>query len=295
MKPVPIVFHLGPLQVHTYGIGLAITFGFALVYATRRLSRDGFPTIWLNRAFLWIVGSAIVGARVVHVVANFTYYTQHPGLIVAVWQGGLSSWGGLLFAVPTGLWLTHRYCPTLRTWQALDLVAPVLMAAWAMGRLIGPNFEINGGGLPTHAWYGLQYAGQSGYRIPVPLFQAADSFGVWGVLIALEHRLRLAGRWWAGPTGGGPAASRVGLVRLPLTGLVFAAMVALWSLERFFEEYLWLAQPPLWDAVEVTGLVMSLAGLVAMAVIWRRGRFKPAPVATPPGGASPTLQAADAS
>ena len=29
MKPVPVAFHVGPLEVHTYGIGLALTFWFA--------------------------------------------------------------------------------------------------------------------------------------------------------------------------------------------------------------------------------------------------------------------------
>jgi prolipoprotein diacylglyceryltransferase len=26
VKPIPVSFHIGPLEVHTYGIGLAITF-----------------------------------------------------------------------------------------------------------------------------------------------------------------------------------------------------------------------------------------------------------------------------
>ena len=32
MKPVPVAFHVGPLEVHTYGIGLALTFWFAYSY-----------------------------------------------------------------------------------------------------------------------------------------------------------------------------------------------------------------------------------------------------------------------
>ena len=47
MKPIPVAFHIGPLEVHTYGIGLAITFWFAFRYFERRLRRTATrPTGW---------------------------------------------------------------------------------------------------------------------------------------------------------------------------------------------------------------------------------------------------------
>ncbi|SRR5579875_603113 len=255
VKPVPIVFHLGPLNIHTYGIGLALTFWFGLVYTNRRLRARGYATDWMNRAFLWIVAAAIVGARVVHVIANWNqYYHSHPGQIVAVWHGGLSSYGGLLFAVPVGLWFAKRHCPALFGLRGLDFISPVLMAAWSMGRLLGPNFEINGGGLPTHAWYGLQYAGEAGYRIPVPIFQCLESFGVFLVLLAVERWVRAH----QGPTG-----------------LVFFTMLGVWDVSRFFDEYLWLNAAGLWDAVEGASLVLITIGFGMCAFLlfrWARQR-----------------------
>src|SRR5271155_5580758 len=105
MKPIPVVFHIGPLQVHTYGIGLALTFWFAFTYFERRLKRNGYRTDWMVSWFLWVVLAAIVGARAFHVLSNLAYYTDNPGQIVAIWHGGLSSFGGLIFAVPTGILL----------------------------------------------------------------------------------------------------------------------------------------------------------------------------------------------
>ncbi|MGC8465873.1 MAG: prolipoprotein diacylglyceryl transferase family protein, partial [Acidimicrobiales bacterium] len=63
MKPIPVVFHLGPIQVHTYGIGLALTFWFAYTYFHRRLRSANLPDLWLSQGFLWIIGAAIIGAR----------------------------------------------------------------------------------------------------------------------------------------------------------------------------------------------------------------------------------------
>jgi hypothetical protein len=176
MRPIPTAFHIGPLEVHTYGIGLALTFWFGFVYFERRLRKNGYPTEWLVPVFLWIILAAVVGARVVHVLSHLHTYTQHPGDIVAVWQGGLSSFGGLLFAVPTGILLTRRRCPELPLGRALDLAAPVLLACWAMGRLLGPQLMVMGGGHATHQWFGMYYADQVGRRLPVPIIQAIEDF-----------------------------------------------------------------------------------------------------------------------
>ena len=77
MRPIPVEFHIGPLQVHTYGIGLALTFWFGFVYFERRLRKNGYPTDWLVPVFLWIILAAVVGARAMHVLSNLSYYTQN--------------------------------------------------------------------------------------------------------------------------------------------------------------------------------------------------------------------------
>ena len=79
MKPIPVVFHIGPLQVHTYGIGLALTFWFAFTYFERRLRKNGYPTDWFVSVFLWIILAAVVGARALHVLSNLSYYTPQSG------------------------------------------------------------------------------------------------------------------------------------------------------------------------------------------------------------------------
>jgi phosphatidylglycerol---prolipoprotein diacylglyceryl transferase len=251
VKPIPVSFHIGPLVVHTYGIGLAVTFWFAYRYFDRRLRAAGYRTDWLTGAFVWIVVTAIVGARAVHVLANLSTYRAAPGQILQVWHGGLSSFGGLLFAVPTGVLVARRRCPELSTMRALDLVAPVLMAAWGVGRLLGPQLMVAGGGHPTHEWFGMYYAGQVGKRLPVPILQAVDSFLIFGVLLLIERHYR----------------------RRPV-GFVLAATMALWGLTRFYEERLWLGEIGHLGSVlvQAAGLALFAAGAVVMAVLYRQER-----------------------
>lgn len=260
MKPIPVSFHIGPLLVHTYGIGLAITFWLAYRYFERRLRQRGYPTEWTTTMFVWVVVCSIVGARVLHVVANWSYYSANPGQILDIWHGGLSSFGGLLFGIPAGLLVIRRRCPQLTMITTLDIVGPVLMFAWGVGRLLGPQLMVAGGGERTNAWYGMYYAGEVGKRVPVPIIQAIDSFVIFGLLILLEHKVRERPR-----------------------GFVIAATMALWGLARFLEEHYFLSSSSKANGesgvgpvlVQSAGLVLFVAGVGTMVWLIRRRRLDP--------------------
>ncbi len=262
MRPVPVAFHIGPLLVHTYGLGLAVTFWFAYRYFERRLRARGYPTNWVLALFVWVTIAAVVGARLMHVLANLSYYRADPAQVLAVWHGGLSSWGGLLLAVPTGVLVARRRCPQLRFGAAMDVVAPVLASAWAMGRLLGPQLMYAGGGHPTHQWFGMYYAGEVGKRLPVPIFQAAEDFAIFCALIVVERRI---GRLVA-DRAASASASASGMAAP--AGTVIGTGMVLWGIERVLDEKLWLAYPgQLGDVlVEAAGLALAVAGVVVLLV-----------------------------
>ena len=251
MKPIPVAFHIWHLEVHTYGVGLALTFWFGYRYFAKRLRDNGYPDSWLGTTFVEIVVSAIVGARLVHVLANLSYYRTDPAAVFAIWQGGLSSFGGLLAAVPIGLVSARRRCPQLSLGRAGDLVSPVLVIAWAVGRLLGPQLMVAGGGKPTTAWFGMYYAGEVGRRLPVPIFQALECGAIY--LVALQVERSVARK------------------HLP-TGLVTAVTVSLWGLSRFVDEYFWLTHDTGTDAVEIGSLALFGAGVVLAGIILFRHR-----------------------
>ena len=285
MRPIPVAFHIGPIQVHTYGIGLALTFWFAFTYFERRLRKNGYRSDWFVGVFLWIILAAVVGARALHVLSNLGYYDHNPDQVLAIWHGGLSSFGGLLFAVPTGLVLTHRRCPELPLGRALDLIAPVLLAAWAMGRLLGPQLMVAGGGHPTHQWFGMYYAGQQGRRLPVSIFQALEDFSVYLVLIFIERRLA---RW---PDG----SIRTGYP----SGTVIGTAMVLWGIERTLDEHLWLGEDGRLGSllVQIAGVLLVVGGGALLLRTRRRWRDwlgdHGAPgEATPPGDGPPPVASA---
>ncbi len=282
MRPIPVAFHIWFVEIHTYGIGLALTFWFGLRYTERRLRNAGYAWQWVTGMFLWVIVAAIVGARALHVLSNLSYYSSHPGQVFAIWQGGLSSFGGLLFAVPVAIVSQRRRCPELSTLRFADLMAPVLMASWGIGRLLGPQLMVAGGGHPTHQWFGMYYAGQVGKRLPVPIFQAMEDFAIFGALLLVERWLRrqapsdadgasaVLAAFPATASSPPPAttAATVALEpgetatdfagddvdaggsrsggaipgTLPPAGIVLGVGMVLWGIERFADEHLWLGE-----------------------------------------------------
>jgi phosphatidylglycerol:prolipoprotein diacylglycerol transferase len=94
----PTSFHLGPLLFHTYGFGLAIATYVAYLYSRHRLRTKGISVEPFARFTFWILVSALIGARAANIATNWSYYDGHPGRWIAVWQGGLASFGGIALA-----------------------------------------------------------------------------------------------------------------------------------------------------------------------------------------------------
>ena len=61
------------------------------------------------------------------------------------------------------------------------------------------------------------------------------------------------------------------------TGFILAATMGLWGLSRFAEEHLWLSDTSHVGSflVQAAGLALCAAGIITMAVLWRKSRNKP--------------------
>ncbi len=129
------------------------------------------------------------------------------------------------------------------------------MACWAMGRLLGPQLMVAGGGHPTHQWFGMYYAGQAGRRLPVPIFQALEDFAVY----LDPHRDRTAAR---------PLARRHAPHSATRPGSCIGTAMVLWGIERSLDEHLWLGEDGRLgsDLVQLAGVLLVVSGAV---ILWR--------------------------
>jgi phosphatidylglycerol:prolipoprotein diacylglycerol transferase len=236
---LPLGFHLGPLYFHLYGLGLAIAAFVAYEYAERRLRQRDISTAPFARFATGLVISGLLGARLANIATNWPYYAGHLNRCFAIWQGGLASFGGIALALPYAFWALRRYWPEIPRLAFSDSLIPALAAGWALGRVLGPQFMINGGGHLSHQWFAMAYHGQAGRRIPVPLIQGIEDGLLWAGLFLFQRRS-------------------------PRIGLVSATAMIIWGLVRALDEHWLLGQESRSGSigVQLAGLVLALGGLV---------------------------------
>jgi phosphatidylglycerol---prolipoprotein diacylglyceryl transferase len=152
----PRLFHYGAFTLPTYGVlvatgvlvGLAVT-----VHIARRQGIDP-EKIW-NLGIL-VVLSAIIGAKVMLIVNDWSWYMSHPGEIFSMGtlQAGGVFYGGVLTALAVSWYYMRKH--GLRWLRTADCFAPGLALGHSIGRLgcfaAGCCY-----GKPTDHWWGVTF------------------------------------------------------------------------------------------------------------------------------------------
>jgi len=188
--------HLGPLQLHMYGLTLLIAILACIWLTGRRWVAMGGDWDLVTRVAVWGVGFGVVGARLYHDVTSWDEVPHTWWGPFAVWQGGLGIWGGITFGVIAGCIVVYRAGASVTL--MMDCVAPGLLLAQAIGRFGNYwNQELFGG--PTSLPWGLEidpqhrpdrYLTSSTFH-PTFLYESLwDLIGV-GMLLLVDRRFRI--------------------------------------------------------------------------------------------------------
>ena len=156
-----VAIDLGIFQIHWYGIILTIGMIMATYITALEAKRRGENPNIVWDGVLVVIGLGLVGARLYHVFSSpndgsgsgWEYYRQNPLQILAIWQGGLGIFGGLIGGLIGVLVVTWRNKLKLFRW--VDCVVPGVLLAQAIGRWGNfANQELYGG--PTgSSWWGI--------------------------------------------------------------------------------------------------------------------------------------------
>ena len=194
----PELFHLGPLHIRTYGLMLALAFlvGTWLgVKEARRLNLDPDHVVTVVLATL-IAG--VLGARLLYVLEHVDEFRSSWGNVFAVWQGGLTLYGGVIAGTAAGLLTARRL--KLPMWQTADALAPAVALGTMFGRV---GCFLNGCcyGRPTRMPWGVVYPPDSFPGIefgdqpihPAQLYNALLGLALFVVLWRLRTRVKVPG------------------------------------------------------------------------------------------------------
>ncbi|MFH1147900.1 MAG: prolipoprotein diacylglyceryl transferase [Pseudomonadota bacterium] len=193
----PILFRIGGLTVHTYGLFVAIGFLMGMALAVRESRRLGIDPEKTANLFFWIVISAIAGSRLLYIIVEFRSFVSAPLETVKIWKGGLVFYGGLILAVIVAVFYIRRNGMPL--WRTMDILVPSLAIGQVFGRT-GCFFAGCCYGRPANGRFAVTFTNPDSLAPlyiplhPVQLYEAAAVFVIFLVLWTVRRAKRFEGR-----------------------------------------------------------------------------------------------------
>jgi phosphatidylglycerol:prolipoprotein diacylglycerol transferase len=193
----PRLFELGPLTVYTDGVLLAAAYLLGLKLAMSRASARGLDGAKVLDLGIYIIISALIGAKLLLLVTEFSTFRSDPRELLTLARSGGVFYGGLIMAVAVALWYIRR--AGLPLWTTCDMFAPGIALGHVVGRF-GCLFAGCCYGKPTNMPWGVTFsdsfaAANVGTPLGIPLhptqlYEAGAEFLILMVLLGTENRGR---------------------------------------------------------------------------------------------------------
>ncbi len=129
----PRLIHIGSFYLPTYGVMLAIAYLTAIWLLRRKAIAEGLPEQRVLDLSLYILASAILGAKLLLVIVEWKHYTTQPKDLIEVLRSGGVFYGGFICATVVGIWYMRKH--RLPAWKIADMGAPSIALGEAIGRL----------------------------------------------------------------------------------------------------------------------------------------------------------------
>ncbi|MEM4703281.1 MAG: prolipoprotein diacylglyceryl transferase [Candidatus Pacearchaeota archaeon] len=180
-EPVHVLFSIAGIEIYVWGLMFVVAFLLSFLLAWRASRNKLEEKHFFNIVILILVG-AIVGARLLYVFINFSYYLEKPLRILAFSEGGSSSFGGFLALLFVWLYVKKH---KLNFGAILDFFAPYVVLALAIGR-IGCFLNWCCYGIPTTAPWAVQVQGVA--RHPTQLYLLLTNLVVFFIILRLQKK-----------------------------------------------------------------------------------------------------------
>src|SRR3990170_6099234 len=129
----PVLFEVGGLTIYSYGVLLAAAYLLGLQFALVRARQRGLNSQRVMDLGIWIIISALIGAKLLLLIVNFRQFTANPADLLNLARSGGVFYGGLIAAVVVALLYMRRH--SLPLWTTTDVFAPGIALGHIVGRL----------------------------------------------------------------------------------------------------------------------------------------------------------------
>jgi phosphatidylglycerol:prolipoprotein diacylglycerol transferase len=187
------------LEVHWYGVMIALGFLAGIWTANRRALAAGIDPERITNLLFWLLLAGIVGARVLYVVTYWREeFSGRPFSKIFSERAGLVFHGGLIAA--TLVTFCYLRVKRLPFWKTIDVLAPSVALGHAFGRV---GCFMTGCCYGTHSdwpWavrFPAGHARPGELLHPVQLYEAIGNLLIAGALAWLHRRRRFDGQVFA--------------------------------------------------------------------------------------------------
>jgi prolipoprotein diacylglyceryl transferase len=192
-SPASNTFSIGPLEVHFYGLFIAIGAMLAVFVARRRYAARGGAIDVADGAAFWALVCGFLGARLAYVSTHLDRFDGRWWAILFIWEGGLALFGGLTGGALGALFYLRRHNGDIPAFA--DAAAPALPLAQAIGRF-GNYFNQELYGTPTTLPWALEidpenrvarYQDSATFH-PTFLYESLYNLILVGVILLLDRK-----------------------------------------------------------------------------------------------------------
>ena len=194
----PELLQLGPVHLRSYGVLMAVAFVAGTFLALREARRLGLDEDKVVNVILVTLIASVFGARMLYVLEHLNEFRREWTSALALWQGGLTLYGGVAAGTFAGLVAAKRM--GLPVWITADALTPALALGTFFGRI---GCFLNGCcyGRPTTLPWGVVFPPGSFATLefgsqpvhPSQLYNAAAGLALFAVFQALRGRFRVPG------------------------------------------------------------------------------------------------------
>jgi len=153
----------------------------AVIAGTLTLAADarkrGVKTAVILDLVFWAVVGGILGARLLYIILNYSYFAANPDEVIKIQNGGLAWQGGLVVGFLATVWYIHSKKLSLP--KILDLCAPYLALGQSIGRV---GCYLNGCCYGKEVFWGVYFPIHNANLHPTQLYLTAGYLLIFIVL-----------------------------------------------------------------------------------------------------------------
>jgi phosphatidylglycerol:prolipoprotein diacylglycerol transferase len=181
-----------------------------------------------------------MGARILYVIENTSYYLRNPIEVIMLQRGGLSWFGGLIFGLISGVIYLKK--KNLSVYKTFDLIIPFVALGQAIGRI---GCLLNGCCFGKLSKFGLYYQVHKLVLVPTQVYSSLSLIFIFIILRFLQDRPHKE-------------------------GTIFFVYLILYSLKRFFIEF-WRADHEIFflglTLFQIISILIFLCALIKITLI----------------------------